>query len=31
MARLVRAVVLIAGRLEFYTLVVILTPTFWRQ
>jgi trk system potassium uptake protein TrkH len=31
LAKWVLAVAMIAGRLEFYTLVVILTPTFWRR
>jgi hypothetical protein len=31
MARLVPAVVLIAWRPEFYTLIVIPTPTCWRR
>jgi trk system potassium uptake protein TrkH len=31
LAKWVLSVAMIAGRLEFYTLVVILTPTFWRR
>ena len=31
LAKWTLAVAMIAGRLEFYTLVVILTPTFWRR
>jgi trk system potassium uptake protein TrkH len=31
LAKWVLAMAMIAGRLEFYTLVVILTPTFWRR
>jgi trk system potassium uptake protein len=31
LAKWVLSVAMIAGRLEFYTLVVVLTPTFWRR
>jgi len=31
LAKWVLSAAMIAGRLEFYTLVVILTPTFWRR
>jgi trk system potassium uptake protein TrkH len=31
MAKWVLAIDMIAGRLEFFTLLVILTPAFWRR
>ena len=31
LAKWTLSVVMIAGRLEFYTLVVIVTPAFWRR
>ena len=31
LAKWTLSVVMIAGRLEFYTLVVVLTPAFWRR
>jgi trk system potassium uptake protein TrkH len=31
LAKWVLSVAMIAGRLEFYTLIVVLTPTFWRR
>jgi trk system potassium uptake protein TrkH len=31
LAKWILSVVMIAGRLEFYTLIVVLTPTFWRR
>ncbi len=31
LAKWILSVCMIAGRLEFYTLVVLLTPAFWRK
>lgn len=31
LAKWVLSIAMIAGRLEFYTLIVVLTPTFWRR